>query len=108
MIIWLLPENSAFDFLKSIGDAIIVLIMCLIFFTLPLKIIKESFIELGGGIMQDTATKALAEKGISTTLYENRVAKIQKDIDEQFKKYKLKQERREKKTDFIIISSLEE
>jgi predicted Co/Zn/Cd cation transporter (cation efflux family) len=71
MIIWLLPENSAFDFLKSIGDALIVLIMCLIFFTLPLKIIKESFIELGGGIMQDTATKALAEKTITEILPSN-------------------------------------
>ncbi len=57
MAIWLLPEQSSFDFLKSIGDAIIVLLMCLVFFTMPLKIIRESFIELGGGVLQDTATK---------------------------------------------------
>ncbi|MDX2442497.1 MAG: cation transporter [Bacteroidales bacterium] len=71
MIIWLLPANSSFDFLKSIGDAIIVLIMCLVFFTLPLTIIKESFIELGGGIMQDTATKEMAEKAITESLPPN-------------------------------------
>ena len=64
IIIWRLPANSSFDFLNSIGDAIIVLIMCLIFFTLPLKIIKESFIELGGGMLQDTAKKEMAEKTI--------------------------------------------
>jgi len=70
-IIWLLPANSSFDFLKSIGDAIIVLIMCLIFFTLPLKIIKESFIELGGGVLQDTAKKEMAEKTIIELLPSN-------------------------------------
>lgn len=64
MIIWLLPASSPFDFLKSIGDALIVLIMCLIFFTMPLKIIRESFIELGGGILQDNVTKAFTEKTI--------------------------------------------
>ena len=44
MIIWLLPADTSFDFLKSIGDAIIVLIMCLVFFTMPFKIIRDSFI----------------------------------------------------------------
>ncbi len=71
MIIWLLPTHSSFDFLKSIGDAIIVLIMCLIFFTMPLKIIRDSFIELGGGILQDTATKEMAEKKIKDALPSN-------------------------------------
>ncbi len=71
MVIWLLPANSAFDFLKSIGDAIIVLLMCLVFFTMPLKIIRESFIELGGGLLQDTATKEMAEKAISEALPAN-------------------------------------
>ena len=68
MTIWLLPEQSSFDFLKSIGDAIIVLIMCLVFFTMPLKIIRESFIELGGGVLQDTTTKEIAEKAITDAL----------------------------------------
>lgn len=68
MAIWLLPEQSAFDFLKSIGDAIIVLLMCLLFFTMPLKIIRESFIELGGGVLQDTATKEMAEMTITDAL----------------------------------------
>jgi len=45
--------------------------MCLIFFTLPLKIVKESFIELGGGIMQDSATKEMAEKTIIELLPSN-------------------------------------
>jgi predicted Co/Zn/Cd cation transporter (cation efflux family) len=70
-IIWLLPADTAFDFLKSIGDAIIVLITCLVFFTMPLKIIRDSFIELGGGILQDTATKEIAEKTIIETLPPN-------------------------------------
>ena len=68
MVIWLLPVQSSFDFLKSIGDAIIVLIMCLVFFTMPLKIIRESFIEIGGGLLQDNATKEIAEKTIIEAL----------------------------------------
>ena len=68
MAIWLLPAQSSFDFLKSIGDAIIVLIMCLVFFTMPLKIIRESFIELGGGILQDSTTREIAEKTITDAL----------------------------------------
>jgi predicted Co/Zn/Cd cation transporter (cation efflux family) len=71
LIIWLLPAHTGFDFLKSIGDAIIVLIMCLVFFTMPLKIIRDSFIELGGGILQDTATKEVAEKIIVEALPSN-------------------------------------
>ena len=71
LIIWLLPSNTAFDFLKSIGDAIIVLIMCLVFFTMPLKIIRDAFIELGGGILQDTTTKEIAEKIIAEALPSN-------------------------------------
>ena len=71
MIIWLLPANSPFDFLISIVDAIIVLIMCIVFFTLPLKIIRESFIELGGGIIQDKATTVLAENAIVDSLPSN-------------------------------------
>jgi len=71
MIIWLLPATSAFDFLKSIGDAIIVLIMCLLFFTMPLKIIRDSFIELGGGVLQDSATKKITEKAIIEALPSN-------------------------------------
>ena len=49
--------------------------MCLIFFTLPLKIIKESFIELGGGMLQDTAKKEMAEKTIIQSLPSNLVKK---------------------------------
>ncbi len=45
--------------------------MCLVFFTMPLKIIRDSFIELGGGILQDTATKEIAEKTIVEALPSN-------------------------------------
>jgi predicted Co/Zn/Cd cation transporter (cation efflux family) len=71
LLIWLLPTESSINFLKSIGDAIIVLVMCVVFFTIPLKIIKESFIELGGGIMQDRVTKELTEKAVINLLPPN-------------------------------------
>lgn len=48
LLIMFVPEGSSVSFLISIGDAIIVLIMCLIFLRIPFKIIKDSFIELGG------------------------------------------------------------
>ncbi len=38
---------------------------------MPLKIIRESFIELGGGLLQDTATKEIAEKTITELLPSN-------------------------------------
>ena len=47
------PENSKLSFLLYIGDAIIVILMALLLIKTPFKVIKEGFIELGGGSLQN-------------------------------------------------------
>jgi len=68
IVISLIPENSPLAFMTSIGDAIIVLIICLLFINMPLKIIRDAFIELGGGVLQDNPSKQLIEKAIDASL----------------------------------------
>ena len=47
------PETSKLSFLLYIGDAIVVILMCLFLFKTPFDVIKEGFIELGGGSLQN-------------------------------------------------------
>jgi predicted Co/Zn/Cd cation transporter (cation efflux family) len=68
IVILLIPENSPLAFMNSIGDAIIVLVICLLFITMPLKILRDSFIEIGGGVLQDNSSKQLIEKAIEESL----------------------------------------
>ena len=68
VIISLIPENSSLAFMTSIGDAIIVLVICLLFISMPLKIIRDAFIELGGGVLQDNPSKQVIEKAIEESL----------------------------------------
>ncbi|WP_282124669.1 cation transporter [Algibacter mikhailovii] len=53
----LVPAESQFSFLLYIGDAIVVLILALYLLGIPIKVIKEAFVEMGGGVIQDKAIK---------------------------------------------------
>jgi predicted Co/Zn/Cd cation transporter (cation efflux family) len=64
----LIPQDSSLNFFKNIGDAIIVLVISLVFISIPFKIIRESFIELGGGVLQDKSSKNLIENAIDVSL----------------------------------------
>jgi len=55
-----------FSFLHYIGDSLLVLLLCLLLGKGPILLIKNSFIELAGGTLQDSATKKDIE-GILTT-----------------------------------------
>jgi len=66
--IWFIPENSSLDFFKSIGDAIIVLIIGVLFITMPIKIIRDSFIEMGGGTIQNKSVQEFIEKAIEESI----------------------------------------
>ena len=68
IIILFLAESSPLGFMKIIGDAIIVLVICVLFITMPLNILRESFIELGGGVLQDNSSKLFIEQGIEASL----------------------------------------
>ena len=61
-------SGSKFDFLIYIGDSIIVIILCLVMISSPLKIIKDSFIELGGGTIQDQNQKQSIERTIDEVI----------------------------------------
>ena len=47
------PENSNLSFLLYIGDAIIGILMAILLLKTPFEVIKEGFIELGGGSLQN-------------------------------------------------------
>ena len=56
--------GSKIDFLLFIGDSIIVVLLCLVMIGSPLSIIKNAFIELGGGTIQDQKVKESMENSI--------------------------------------------
>ncbi|WP_428772631.1 cation transporter [Vibrio sp.] len=53
VVIGFVPVGSKFDFLLYIGDAILVIILALLMLGQPVKIIKQAFIELVGGKLQN-------------------------------------------------------
>lgn len=53
VIIGFIPMGSSFDFLLYIGDALLVCILVLFVFIQPLRVLKEAFIELAAGKLQD-------------------------------------------------------
>lgn len=61
-------EGSKVDFLMYIGDSIIVILFSLVMLNGPLKIIKNSFIELGGGSIQNQEEKRNIENVIRTII----------------------------------------
>ncbi len=56
--------GSKIDFLLYVGDSIIVVLLCLVMIGSPLSIIKNAFIELGGGTVQDQKVKESMENSI--------------------------------------------
>ncbi|MCA0932951.1 cation transporter [Lutimonas saemankumensis] len=62
----IVPESSEFSFLLYIGDAIIVILMCFFLLRIPFGVIKEGFIELGGGSLQDDKLLKLVDNTIQT------------------------------------------
>lgn len=66
LISWI-PEHGSLAFLPSIGDALLVIIMSIVFLKTPLVILKNAFIEIGGGALQNQKEK----KQIVTIIKEN-------------------------------------
>jgi predicted Co/Zn/Cd cation transporter (cation efflux family) len=56
--------GSKIDFLLYIGDSIIVVLLCFVMIGSPLSIIKNAFIEMGGGTIQDQKIKKNMEDSI--------------------------------------------
>ncbi|WP_096086256.1 cation transporter [Agaribacterium haliotis] len=53
----LIPTASQWGFLTQIGDSIVVIALCLLVIYQPIKLIRSSFIEMSGGVLQDEETK---------------------------------------------------
>lgn len=53
----LVPETSSWSFLLFIGDALVVILLCLYMFQIPVKVIKNALIELGGGVLQEESLR---------------------------------------------------
>jgi predicted Co/Zn/Cd cation transporter (cation efflux family) len=53
----LIDEESKLNFLLYVGDATIVVLMCLFLMKMPLGVIKGAFRELGGGVVENDLVK---------------------------------------------------
>ena len=49
------PAVGAFAFLNQIGDAIIVVVLCVLVLYQPIKLVRGSFVEVSGGALKDRA-----------------------------------------------------
>lgn len=67
----IVPIESIFSFLLYIGDSIIVILLSLFMLKIPYNIIKEGFIELGGGYIQNIDSKKHIEEKIHAFLPSN-------------------------------------
>lgn len=63
-LISFIVAGSKLDLLLYIGDSIIVVLLCLVMLGSPINIIKNAFIELGGGSIQDQKVKQNMESAI--------------------------------------------
>lgn len=61
-LVSLIDYESKFYFLTYLGDAILVIILVLLIIKEPIQIIKESFIELSGGVLQNKILKKQIEE----------------------------------------------
>jgi predicted Co/Zn/Cd cation transporter (cation efflux family) len=67
-VISFIAVGSRLSFLLYIGDALIVIAMSILMLGTPLKIIKNAFIELGGGTLQNQNEKQEIESAISEVI----------------------------------------
>ncbi|WP_152285665.1 cation transporter [Flavicella marina] len=80
-LISFISKDSSINFLIYIGDSLIVLTMCLFMISSPIGIIKNSFIELSGGSIQNKEEKTQIETCITNhipekTDYETFISKV--------------------------------
>ena len=73
--------GTKLDIFLYIGDSIIVVVLCVFMITSPLSIIKNAFIELGGGTIQNKEEKQQIEATIKAVVsneytFESFISKI--------------------------------
>ena len=71
VVIGYIQQGSSWDFLLYIGDALLVVVLAISMLGQPVRIIKEAFVELAGGKLQnDQQHQAIAER-VKQTLTDN-------------------------------------
>ncbi|MPY25035.1 cation transporter [Shewanella psychropiezotolerans] len=68
VVIGYVQPGSQFDFLLYIGDALLVILLAIAILGQPVGIIKEAFVELAGGKLQDEAQHQLIEDKVNRQL----------------------------------------
>lgn len=68
--------NGTFGFLTQIGDAIVVLLLCLLVCFQPIKLIKDSFIEISGGALNDPTITGKISSVVSTYIQDKEIVEL--------------------------------
>lgn len=76
MVFGLVAPNGTFGFLIQIGDAIVVLLLCLLVCWQPIRLIRDSFIELSGGALTDSAVTGKISSVVSTYIQDKEIADL--------------------------------
>ena len=67
------PAVGAFAFLTQIGDAIIVVALCVLVLYQPIKLVRNSFVEVSGGALHDRAVTGEIRSVVSTHIDETEI-----------------------------------
>ena len=70
------PAVGAFGFLTQIGDAIVVVLLCLLVMYQPIKLVKDSFIEVSGGALNDPRVTDKIRSVVSTHIEDTETADL--------------------------------
>ena len=68
--------SGTFGFFTQIGDAIVVLLLCLFVCFQPIKLIKDSFIEISGGALNDPDVVGKISSIVSTHIQNKEIAEL--------------------------------
>lgn len=76
MVFGLVAAGGTFAFLIQIGDAIVVLLLCILVCWQPIKLVRDSFIELSGGALTDSAVAGRIRSVVSTYIRDKDIADL--------------------------------
>ena len=76
MALGLVDPDGRFGFLIQIGDSIVVLLLCLLVCWQPLRLVRDSFIELSGGALTDSAVTGKIGSVVSTYIQDTDMADL--------------------------------
>ena len=70
------PAVGAFAFLNQIGDSIIVVVLCVLVLYQPIKLVRDSFVEVSGGALNDRAVANEIRSIVSAHIDEEEISDL--------------------------------